>query len=168
MAAPPNCVVHYPVRSLRKCNSSSKAYQLKHYNCTISVGCTSSHSSFCTYLNGMRIVRSSTDNSRPYQGHIIKIWEEYDIKAMRDIVKPTQIRPTSLPVMKNVRGYGSGSGFRFRRKLVARLTNKHLIAAPHVGNAIHDCLHISDFTITYQYDKPTSYRIISHDWLKFA
>lgn len=52
-----------------------------------------------TYLNGNRSFRRSTDSSRPYHGHMTNIWEEYAIKAIRQVVKPANIRPRRRPIL---------------------------------------------------------------------
>jgi len=46
-----------------------------------------------TDLNGTRSVRSSTEITLPYHGHIIKICEEYAIKQMRQRTELTMRRP---------------------------------------------------------------------------
>lgn len=45
------------------------------------------------YLNGTSNIRRSTETSRPYQGHIMNICEEYAMKQMRQRTKLTIIRP---------------------------------------------------------------------------
>jgi hypothetical protein len=50
------------------------------------------------YLKGKRSWSSSTESTRPYHGHIMKICEEYAMKMMRDVVKPTQMRPRRRPM----------------------------------------------------------------------
>lgn len=41
---------------------------------------------------------SSTERVLPYQGHMIKIWEEYAMKEIRSVTKPTNILPNVLPI----------------------------------------------------------------------
>ena len=41
---------------------------------------------------------SSTESMLPYQGHMIKICDEYAMKEMRSVTKPTNILPNTLPI----------------------------------------------------------------------
>jgi hypothetical protein len=41
---------------------------------------------------------SSTETSRPYQGHIMRICEEYAINEMSSNVNPAAMRPIRLPI----------------------------------------------------------------------
>jgi hypothetical protein len=51
----------------------------------------------------------STDSTRPYHGHIMNIWDEYEMNAISAQTSPTTIRPSARPmVAKNTAGSDPG------------------------------------------------------------
>ena len=51
------------------------------------------------HLKGSNNCINSTDRTRPYQGQIMNIWEEYAMKAIKHDVNPTHRRPSRRPIV---------------------------------------------------------------------
>ena len=51
------------------------------------------------HLKGSNNCINSTDMTRPYQGQIMNIWEEYAMKAIKHDVNPTHRRPSRRPIV---------------------------------------------------------------------